>query len=376
MSGISARDERFMRVALALAERELGRTWPNPSVGCVIVREGRIVGRGWTRRGGRPHAETEALARAGEAARGAEAYVTLEPCNHTGHTPPCTRAFLAAGIRRVVVGCIDPDPRVDGRGIAELRAAGVEVAVGCLEAEARAQNLGLYRRIRDGRPMVALKLALTLDGRIATRRGDSRWISGERARTEAHRLRACHDAVAVGSGTALADDPELTCRLPGLEDSQPVRVVFDRRLRLSPDSTLARTVERGPVWVLTRPDADPRRRAALEARGVEVMAVDGPFLRAALALLARRGLTRLLVEGGGTLAAALLLEGVVDRLHLVHAPLVFGAEAVAAVGALGLDRVGEAPRFRVVEEARLGEDRLLVLEPAEETGTVGCSPGS
>lgn len=367
MSGPRPMDERFMRIALALAERHLGRTWPNPSVGCVIVRAGRIVGRGWTQPGGRPHAETEALARAGELARGATAYVTLEPCAHTGRTPPCSDAFIRAGIRRVVVGCIDPDPRVNGRGIAALRRAGIEVVVGCLEAEARRQNLGLFRRIQHQRPMVALKLAMSADGRIATRTGDSRWISGERARAEAHRLRACHDAVAVASGTALVDDPELTCRLPGLESSQPVRLVFDRRLRLGPESTLARTTHRGPVWVLTRKGADEERRKALAVRGVEVVAVGEPFLSQALAELARRGLTRLLVEGGGVLAAALLLEGVVDRLHLVHAPCLLGGDARPGVGVLGLERIAAAPRLRVVEARRLGEDQLLVLEPDEST---------
>lgn len=368
MSGCTPEDARFMRAALALAERTLGRTWPNPAVGCVIVREGHIVGRGWTAPGGRPHAETVALEHAGEAARGATAYVTLEPCANEGVSPPCCRALVRAGIRRVVVGCIDPDPRVNGRGLAHLRAAGIEVVEGCLEAEARRQNLGLYRRILDGRPMVALKLATSLDGRIATSAGDSRWISSERARAEAHRLRACHDAVAVGSGTALADDPELTCRLPGLENSQPVRIVFDRRLRLSPDSTLARTSDRAPVWVLTRTGADAARRAELEARGVEVIEAGEPFLPSALAELARRGLTRLLVEGGGTLATALLLEGVVDRIHLVHAPLVLGADAVPAIGPLGVERVARAPRFVPVESVELAGDRLTVLEPAGSGG--------
>ena len=195
-----------MGLALALGERHLGRTAPNPSVGCVIVKDGLVVGRGWTQPGGRPHAEAEALARAGDAARGATAYVTLEPCSNWGKTPPCTKGLIEAGISRVVIGCVDPDPRVDGKGIAWLREAGLEVTTGVMEADALAQNLGLYRRIRDGRPMVGLKLAMSLDGRIATRTGDSQWITGEAARRFGHRLRAAHDAIMVGSGTALADD--------------------------------------------------------------------------------------------------------------------------------------------------------------------------
>ncbi len=368
---MSAEDERWMRVALDLGERARGRTWPNPAVGCVIVRDGRVVGRGWTQPGGRPHAETVALARAGDAARGATAYVSLEPCAHHGLTPPCCTALARAGIRRVVIPMLDPDPRVDGRGVAWLRAAGVEVMTGCLEAEARRAHAGFVSRVRAGRPSVTLKAATSLDGRIAAAGGASRWITGERGRALAHLLRAGHDAIAIGSGTALADDPELTCRLPGLGDRSPVRVVFDRRLRLAPTSRLARSATTVPTWVLTsRPATDPATRA-LAATGVrvETLPVDDPpaddenWLRRALASLAERGITRLLVEGGATLTAALLRARLVDTIYLIIAPVFLGGEGVPVVGPLGIFEPDAAPRWRIVEEGRLGEDRLVVLEP-------------
>src|SRR5918994_6733853 len=235
MAAPSEQDRAHMAAALALSRRGLVNTWPNPAVGCVIVREGRVVGRGWTQPGGRPHAETEALARAGDQARGATAYVTLEPCSHWGRTPPCCDALIAAGVARVVVATGDPDPRVDGRGMRRLREAGIAVDQGLLEAEARAVIAGFVRRITRGLPLVTLKLATTLDGRIATASGESRWITGAAARRAAHALRARHDAVLVGSGTVLADDPDLTCRLPGMERGVPIaRVVADARLRTPP----------------------------------------------------------------------------------------------------------------------------------------------
>ena len=227
-----ALDRRYMALALALAERGLGNVWPNPAVGCVLVRDGRIVGRGWTQPGGRPHAETEALARAGDGAQGATCYATLEPCAHHGETGPCADALVQAGIARAVVATEDPDPRVAGRGNARLEAAGIGVTRGCMEEEARALNAGFLSRVEKGRPLVTLKLASTLDGRIATHTGDSRWITGAQARARAHLLRARHDAVMVGAASALADDPALTCRLPGMADASPVRVVIDGSARL------------------------------------------------------------------------------------------------------------------------------------------------
>lgn len=256
-----------MRAALSLARRNLGCVWPNPAVGCVLVRDGKVVGRGWTGRGGRPHAETEALARAGPAARGATAYVSLEPCDHHGETPPCSEALIAAEVARLVVAVEDPDPRVSGRGLKRLRAAGidVEVAGGALAEQARDLNAGFFLRVREGRPLFTLKTATTLDGKIATRTGDSRWITGAGARAVTHWMRAEHDAVLIGSGTALADDPDLTCRTPGLEDRSPVRIVADGRLRLPPESRLVATARDIPTWVLTRADAPTACRERLTA---------------------------------------------------------------------------------------------------------------
>ncbi|WP_374447411.1 bifunctional diaminohydroxyphosphoribosylaminopyrimidine deaminase/5-amino-6-(5-phosphoribosylamino)uracil reductase RibD [Stella sp.] len=352
-----------MRGALALAERNLGRVWPNPSAGCIVVRGGEVVGRGWTQPGGRPHAEVEALARAGEAARGATVYVSLEPCCHWGRTPPCTDALTAAGVARVVYAVDDPDPRVQGKGAARLRAAGVAVTAGVLADEAEALNEGFFRRLRDGRPMVTLKMATSLDGRIATHTGASRWITGPLARERAHLMRARHDAVMVGIGTAVADDPLLTCRLPGLEDRQPVRIVVDGRLRLPLTSRLVRGAGAAPVWLVTLPDADPVRARTYEECGVTVIRVEprepGTIDMAdALAALGSRGLTRVLVEGGGRLAATLLRDDLVDHLAWFRAPAIIGGDGVAAAVAFGIDEPDAAPRFVRGEIVELGDDLL------------------
>ena len=248
-------DAAHMRAALAVAARGLGNTWPNPAVGCVLVREGVVVARGWTQPGGRPHAEVEALARAGDAARGSTAYVTLEPCSHWGRTPPCCDALIRAGVARVVCAMRDPDARVDGRGFARLRDAGIEVLEGMLEPQARRLQAGFIRRVTQGLPMVTLKLAATLDGRIATATGESRWITGAAARREVHAARARHDVVLVGSGTVLADDPALTVRSLGV--ASPPRVVFDSRLRTPWDSRLVRTARETPTWLVTGPGHRP-----------------------------------------------------------------------------------------------------------------------
>ncbi len=350
-----------MRAALGLARRGLGQVWPNPAVGCVIVKDGRVVSRGWTQKGGRPHAETEALARAGAATRGAAAYVSLEPCSHHGKTPPCADALIAAGIGRVVAAIEDPDQRVSGAGIAKLRKAGIAVETGLCAEEATELNAGFLCRVKHGRPLVTLKLATSLDGRIATASGESRWITGPAARERAHLLRAMHDAVLVGTGTALADDPQLTCRLAGLESRSPVRIVLDRNLRLPPTLRLFTEADRVPTWLVTLPHSDPVRQAALRERGVEIVAVEpdpsnGIDLAALLHVLGGKGLTRLLVEGGGTLAAALLRAGLVDRLVWMRAPLALGGDGIPAIAALGLDKLAAAPRFERLSSEVAGGD--------------------
>lgn len=357
-----ARDLHYMHVALELARRGLGGVWPNPAVGCVIARE-HIVGRGWTQSGGRPHAETEALARAGGLARGATAYVTLEPCAHHGQTPPCSDALIKAGIARLVAPIADPDPRVAGRGFAKLRDAGITVDVGPCAVEAAALNAGFILRTTANRPLVTIKIATSLDGRIATHSGESRWITGEAARAFGHLLRAEHDAVLIGSTTAILDDAELTCRLPGLENASPVRVVADGRLRLPLTAKLVRTARRHPTWICTRPDADPVRQQAYRDAGVEILEIepaadgllDGTKM---LAALAQRGITRLLVEGGSVMIAALVAQGFADRIAWFRAPKLIGGDGLAAVAPLGLANLAASPAF-IRESARCFGDDLL-----------------
>jgi diaminohydroxyphosphoribosylaminopyrimidine deaminase/5-amino-6-(5-phosphoribosylamino)uracil reductase len=363
------KDVLHMRAALALARRGLGNTWPNPAVGCVIVRDGRVVGRGWTQPGGRPHAETEALRRAGDLARGATAYVTLEPCSHFGRTPPCCDALVAAGVARVVCAMRDPDARVDGRGCARLREAGITVEEGLCEAEAQALNLGFVKRVRLGLPMVTLKLATTLDGRIATASGESRWITGPEARRAVHRMRAAHDAVLVGSGTVLSDDPDLTTRLAGTKPVADLRVVADARLRMPITSRLVATARDIPTWLVTVPGHPPAALAPFQEAGVDVMTVargeGGLLLRELLRALARRGVTRVLAEGGAGIAAALVRERLVDRLAWFHAPGVMGGDGMPAAYPLPLSRLSEMPRFLRVAHRALGADMLSEYESVE-----------
>ena len=362
----SAGDLGAMRAALALARRGLGTVWPNPAVGCVIVKQGRVVGRGWTQSGGRPHGETEALRRAGEAARGAAAYVSLEPCCHWGRTPPCVDALITAGVRRVVVALEDPDPRVAGEGMRRLRAAGLDVEVGLCAEEAAEVNAGFLSRLRLGRPLVTLKFATSLDGRIATASGESQWISGPPARERAHALRASHDAIMVGTGTAVVDDPQLTCRLPGLDHRSPVRVVIDRHLRIPPTARLIADAHRVPTWVLTLQSADPDRRAAFLASRVTLIDVDHDSagqvdLAAALGVLGERGITRLLVEGGAGLAAAFFRARLVDRLVWVHAPLAIGGDGIPAIAGLDLTALAHAPAFERLSTQTIGDDVLTTF---------------
>lgn len=357
-------DVHYMRHALGLASRGLGQVAPNPAVGCIIVsRQGRIVGRGWTGRGGRPHAETIALAQAGEAARGGTAYVTLEPCAHHGETPPCTEALVQAGIACVVAAVEDPDARVSGRGLQRLREAGIEVQTPLLEREATAVNLGFFLRCRENRPLVTLKIAASLDGRIASAGGESRWITGHEARRFAHLLRAKHDAVLVGIETAIADDPLLNCRISGLERDSPVRAIVDTRLRLSERSKLARTARDVPTLLFTVSEGG----SALTEAGVDVIRVardvrGRPDIGAVLRQLASRGITRLLVEGGAGMHATFLDRGYADRLEVIRAPLALGASGHAAIDALAAFSLDEAPRFASTGTRVLGPDLLESFE--------------
>lgn len=356
-----------MRAALALAARGLGNTWPNPAVGCVIVAaDGQVVGRGWTQPGGRPHAETEALKRAGAAARGATAYVTLEPCCHWGRTPPCTDAMIAAGVARVVVALRDPDPRVDGEGFSRLRGAGIAVEEGLLAEEAAAMNAGFIKRLRLGLPLVTLKLATTLDGRIATATKESRWITGPESRRAAHALRARHDAILVGSGTVLDDDPDLTCRLPGGVPIPAPRVVADARLRIPPGARLVRTAREVPTLVATTPGHPDSALAPLREAGVEILELPpgpgGLSMHGILTALAARGITRVLAEGGSGIAASLLREELADRLAWFHAPLVIGDDGIPASYALPLPELAKAPKFRRVAHRTIGADVLTEFE--------------
>lgn len=360
-------DERWMTLALALAARALGMTAPNPAVGCVIVKDGRVVGRGATARGGRPHAETSALAQAGEAARGGTAYVTLEPCAHHGKTPPCTDALIGAGITRVIVAVEDPDPRVAGRGIAQLEAAGVTVALGCCGPRARHLNAGFFLKVESGRPLVTLKIATSLDGRIATHAGASRWITSSAARAQVHLMRAGHDAIMVGSNTVLHDDPDLTCRLPGLEDRSPVRVIADGRLRVPLTARIVRDAAKAATWIVTRTDADDARRRTLEACGAQLIAVapgeEGSVdMGVALRALGERGITRLLVEGGAQVAAALLRAGLVDRLAWFRGNVLIGGDGTPALSALGIDRLEQAVRWSHAAHAQFGDDVLDIYD--------------
>jgi diaminohydroxyphosphoribosylaminopyrimidine deaminase/5-amino-6-(5-phosphoribosylamino)uracil reductase len=352
-------DIRHMRHALRLAERALGTVAPNPAVGCVIVSaSGHIVGRGWTQSGGRPHAETVALAQAGDASRGGTAYVSLEPCAHHGVTPPCSDALISVGVARVVGAVVDPDPRVSGQGFARLEAAGVAVTCGVLEKEAAALNAGFFRRVGANRPLVALKIAQSVDGFVADANGRSKWITSEQARRHGQLLRARYDAILVGIGTVLADDPALTCRLPGLEKRSPLRVVLDSQLRLPPVSQLASTAAVHPTIVFTTVEKGGEE---LAAQGIEIVRMpqfSRPTLHDVLATLARRGITRLLVEGGPTIHGAFVQDKLVDVVHVYRAPLVLGAGGRPAVQVAQSLPLSQAPRLHLIERQVLGPDVL------------------
>jgi diaminohydroxyphosphoribosylaminopyrimidine deaminase / 5-amino-6-(5-phosphoribosylamino)uracil reductase len=363
-----AADQRFMELALTLGRRGQGRTWPNPAVGAVVVKDGVIVGRGWTQPGGRPHAEPEALARAGEAARGATLYVTLEPCSHVGKSPPCADAVIAAGIARVVSAIEDPNPEVAGQGHARLRAAGIVVDIGLGATDAARDHAGHFRRIRDKRPHVILKLAVSSDDKIGAAGGRPVAISGEAARARVHLLRAQCDAILVGIGTVRADDPLLTCRLPGMETRSPVRVVLDRSLRLAGTSRLVHSARETPLWVMTSSLSEAPAAMKLGAAGAQVIRVattatpPGLDLLAVLHALADKGITRLMVEGGARVAASFVAAGLVDEVWLVRGPNPIGAEGIAALDALPLTAITQSPAFRVRASESLQQDTLTIYE--------------
>ncbi|MEM1005314.1 MAG: bifunctional diaminohydroxyphosphoribosylaminopyrimidine deaminase/5-amino-6-(5-phosphoribosylamino)uracil reductase RibD [Pseudomonadota bacterium] len=354
-------DKRFMALALSLGQRGQGRCWPNPAVGCVIVRGSRILGRGWTKPGGRPHAETEALAQAGDGARGATAYVTLEPCSHHGRTPPCADALISAGIARVVAAVEDSDPRVSGQGFEKLRNAGVDVDTGVLDDQAARDLAGFFLKTEQGRPFVTLKLASSFDGRIATASGHSQWITSPQARRVVHAMRARHDAVMVGAGTARADDPSLTVRDLGVSH-QPVRIVVSRRLDLPLMGQLARSASKMPVWLCHGPHPDADRARTWQELGAKLIpcAVHDHHVDAAdlVQQLGQSGLTSVFCEGGAALAASLLAADLVDELVGFTAGLAIGAEGLAAVGTLSLETLDQAARFELIEHRAVGPDIL------------------
>ncbi len=359
-----AGDRRYMGLALALGRRGLGRTWPNPAVGAVIVKDGEIVGRGWTQPGGRPHAEIEAFQRAGDLARGATLYVTLEPCSHHGKSPPCADAAIAAGIARVVSTMEDPNPEVAGRGHARLRNAGIAVDIGIEAAAARRDHAGHIRRMRDGRPHVALKLAISADGKAAGTDRQRIAITGNAVRDRVHLMRARSDAIVIGIGTALADDPVLTCRLPGMANMSPTRVVLDAGLRLPMQSRLLATAGETPLWIITGKHAPAASETVMRQRGAEVLRVAEKTGRLdpdeVLKLLAKRGITRLMVEGGPTVASALIDADLVDEAVFFYSPLVIGEAGLPALEPHALRMLGQ--RLKLISDEPIGPDRQEIYE--------------
>lgn len=358
-----------MQLALALGRRGQGRTWPNPAVGAVVVKDGIIVGRGWTQPGGRPHAEPEALKRAGEAARGATLYVTLEPCSHFGKSPPCADAIITAGIARVVSAVEDPNPDVGGQGHARLRAAGITVEVGLCGEEAARDHAGHFLRVREKRPHVILKLAVSADGKIAAAGHRPVAITGDAANARVHLLRAQSDAVLTGIGTVLADDPLLTCRLPGLEAQSPVRVVLDRALRLPSTSKLVHSAREHPLWVMTSDLSEAPAAMKLGAAGAQIMRVPvtttpppGLDLKAVLNALSEKGVTRLMVEAGARVASSFLSAGLVDEIWLLRGPKDIGMDGIPALDTQPLSVITQSPHWRARATETLDQDTLTVYE--------------
>ncbi len=362
---MSEKEEKFLQSAIMLSRRNLGQTWPNPTVGCLIVKEGIIVGRGVTAKGGRPHAETLALQMAGDKARGADMYVSLEPCSHHGETPPCVDAIIKAGIARVIVAAIDPDKRVSGGGLASLKKHGVQTELIKMDDNT---NAGFYSSITRKRPYIALKIATGVDGRLALSNGISRWITGVQAREYSHMLRSKFDALLTGIGTVLVDDPELTCRLPGLEGNSPVRVVLDSELALPKGSRLVKTREKSPLWVFGR---NAIVEKVWNAKGIKLSGVREDFagldLTEVLNALAADGITRLMVEAGPRITTSFLKSGLVDYIYWFRAPKIIGGEGLSAVGDLNLSSMEEIKCFKRTCIKQLGDDVLEEYMPQ-------CSP--
>jgi diaminohydroxyphosphoribosylaminopyrimidine deaminase/5-amino-6-(5-phosphoribosylamino)uracil reductase len=362
----SADDARFMALALALGRRGLGHTWPNPAVGAVIVKDGVILARGWTQAGGRPHAEVEALHRAKKITQGATMYVTLEPCSHHGKTPPCADAIIKAGIARVVSALEDPNPEVAGKGHEKLRGKGVNVEIGLGADEARRVHVGHITRIQKARPFVTLKLAISSDGKVGLAGRKPVTITGEPARTRVFQLRARSDAILVGIGTVLSDNPHLTCRLPGMDERSPVRVVLDAQLRLLLSVAVVATVSETPTWVFTSRKPSAIAEEILQQKGCKVFRVDeqnGKLdLDAVLKILAEQGITRLMVEGGPTVAASFVGADLIDEAVLLRADKTIGADGIDALEGMPLSALTEHMQSRGSE--RLGADTLETFERA------------
>ncbi|HZS64933.1 MAG TPA: bifunctional diaminohydroxyphosphoribosylaminopyrimidine deaminase/5-amino-6-(5-phosphoribosylamino)uracil reductase RibD [Xanthobacteraceae bacterium] len=363
-----AEDARFMAVALTLGRRGLGNTWPNPAVGAVVVKDGTMLGRGWTQPGGRPHAETIALRHAGKAARGATLYVTLEPCSHQGKTPPCADAVIRAGISRVVSAMQDPNPEVAGEGHKRLQARGIAVDIGTGAEEAARAHAGHIRRIRDKRPHVLLKLAVSADGKIAAAGRKPVVLTEEPARARTFLLRAQSDAILVGMGTVMADNPSLTCRLPGMLSRSPVRVVLDARLRVPLAMDVVATARETPTWIFAGPQASPMAEQVLRDKGVEVVRVgakDGILnINEVLGALAERGITRLMVEGGARVAASFVSAGLVDEAVVFHSPKAIGPGGIDALEGMALQSLTKSRKLRALGEEMLGADRAEFFERA------------
>jgi diaminohydroxyphosphoribosylaminopyrimidine deaminase/5-amino-6-(5-phosphoribosylamino)uracil reductase len=357
-------DRRFMQLALSLGRRGLGRTWPNPAVGAVVVKDNIIVGRGWTQPGGRPHAETEALKRAGKATRGATLYVTLEPCSHQGKTPPCVDAVVRSGIVRVVSALEDPNPDVAGQGHAKLRERGIAVETGLFADEARRDHVGHIRRMTEARPQVLLKLAVSADDKAGLAGRKPAAITGEEARIRVHAMRAASDAILVGVGTILSDDPHLTCRLPGMMEHSPLRVVLDARLRVPLSASVVATAREVPTWVFAANDASSMADDILHAKGVEVLRVGGGDGRLdimqVVKTLAERGITRLMVEGGPTVAASFVQAELVDEMVLFRSPKPVGADGINPLEGLSLTALTQ--RLKPMASEDVGGDKMELYE--------------